>query len=266
MNSASTPATLDKPNVGLQLYTLRDDLKTDFEGTIRAVAQMGYEYVETTGFLGDHTPQMRQLIQETGLRIAGLGFDLNTLETEPQRVVDACREWNAHYAVTFWIDESQRQSADDWKRIAERFNQIGETLAQDGVPFLYHLHGYEFAEYNGKRAVDILMEQTDPAFFNLEPDTYWVEYGGVEAVQFCTQHADRIRALHLKDYMSKPEMHDIEVGEGAIDMRTILKLALQHGWQWLIIEQERYIRTPLESAARCLQNLKRMLQELQAGF
>ncbi|GIV10047.1 MAG: sugar phosphate isomerase [Fimbriimonadales bacterium] len=262
MNSASVQDMQIKPNFGLQLYTLRDDLKTDFEGTIRAVAQMGYEYLETTGFMGEHSPMMKRLLQETGMKIAGLGFDLNTLENEPQQVIDACRAWNAHYAVTFWIDESQRQSADDWKRIAERFNRIGESLASGSVPFLYHLHGYEFAQYNGKRAIDILMEHTDPRYFNLEPDTYWVEYGGVEAAQFCTQYADRIRALHLKDYISKPEMHDIEVGEGAIDMRTILKLALQHGWQWLIIEQERYLRTPVESAARCLQNVKQILQAL----
>jgi len=253
------------PHIGLQLYTLRDDLKTDFEGAIRAVAQMGYEYIETTGFMGEHSPTMKQLLHETGLKIAGLGFDLNTLENKPQQVIDACRQWNAHYAVTFWIDESQRQSVDDWKRIAERFNRIGESLATGSVPFLYHLHGYEFVEYDGKRAIDILMENTDPRYFHLEPDTYWVEYGGVDAVALCQQYPDRIRALHLKDYISKPEMYDIEVGEGAIDMRTILKLALQHGWEWLVIEQERYIRTPLESAARCLQNVKRMLQELQAG-
>ncbi|MCX7992535.1 MAG: sugar phosphate isomerase/epimerase [Fimbriimonadales bacterium] len=250
------------PHIGLQLYTLRDDLKADFEGTVRAVAQMGYEYIETTGFMGEHSPVMQQLLQETGLKIAGLGFDLNTLETEPARVIDACREWNAHYAVTFWIDEAERQSADDWKRIAERFNRIGESLSLGSVPFLYHVHGYEFTVYNGKRAIDILMESTDPRYFSLEPDTYWVEYGGVDARAFCEQYADRIRALHLKDYISKPEMHDIEVGEGAIDMRGIVNLALQHGWQWLIIEQERYIRTPLESAARCLQNVKQLVQNL----
>ncbi|MCS6923740.1 MAG: sugar phosphate isomerase/epimerase [Fimbriimonadales bacterium] len=251
------------PNIGLQLYTLRDDLKADLEGTIRAVAQIGYEYIETTGFMGEHSPRMQQLLQETGLKIAGLGFDLNALETQPQQVIDACHAWNAHYAVTFWIHEAERQSADDWKRIAERFNRIGESLAAGNVPFLYHLHGYEFVEYDGKRAIDILLENTDPRFFNLEPDTYWVEYGGADARAFCEQYAARIRALHLKDYQSKPEMHDIEVGEGAIDMRGILQLALQHGWQWLIIEQERYFRPPIESAARCLQNVQRLLREIQ---
>lgn len=250
------------PNVGLQLYTLRDDLRVDFEGTIRAVAQMGYDYVETTGFMGEHSPTMAQLLQETGLKIAGLGFDLNTLENEPQQVIDACHQWGGHYAVTFWIDESQRQSVDDWKRIADRFNRIGESLAAGNVPFLYHLHGYEFTEYDGTRAIDILMANTDPHYFSLEPDTYWVEYGGVSAVELCQQYADRIRALHLKDYISKPEMHDVEVGEGAIDMPAILCLAQQHNWEWLIIEQEKYHRPPIEAAARCLQNVQRMLQNL----
>ncbi len=250
------------PNIGLQLYTLRDDLKTDFAGTIRAVAQMGYDYIETTGFMGEHSPVMQQLLDETGLKIAGLGFDMHALETEPQAAIDACKQWNAHYAVTFWIHDAERQSADDWRRIAERFNRIGESLAQGNVPFLYHIHGYEFTEYDGKRAIDLLMENTDPHYFSLEVDTYWAEFGGVNALEFCAQYADRICALHLKDYISKPEMHDIEVGEGAIDMHGVLKLAVQHGWEWLIIEQERYIRTPLESAARCLHNVERMLGTL----
>ncbi|MFN7019170.1 MAG: sugar phosphate isomerase/epimerase family protein [Fimbriimonadales bacterium] len=253
------------PHIGLQLYTLRDDLKADFAGTIRAVAQMGYEYLETTGFMGEHSPAMHTLLRETGLKIAGLGFDMPTLENSPQQVIDACREWDAHYAVTFWIDESERRTADDWKRVAERFNRIGEALAQGGVPFLYHIHGYEFTEYDGARAVELLMTHTDPRAFHLEVDTYWVEYAGVSATAFCTQYAERIRALHLKDYISKPDMHDIEVGEGAIDMRGVLKLALQHGWQWLIIEQERYIRTPLESAARCLKNVQRLLAAVKAS-
>jgi len=251
-----------EPKIGLQLYTLRDDLKADFAGTIRAVAQMGYEYIETTGFMGEHSPEMAQLLRETGLKIAGLGFDLNTLENEPQQVIDACRAWNGHYAVTFWIDEAQRQSADDWKRIAERFNRIGDALAAGSVPFLYHVHGYEFTEYDGARGIDILMQHTDPRYFNLEPDTYWVEYGGASAVEFCQQYADRIHAVHLKDYISKPEMHDVEVGEGAIDMPAILRLAIQHQWEWLIVEQERYHRPPIEAAARCLQNIQRMRQNL----
>ena len=76
-----------QPKIGLQLYTLRDDLKADFAGTIRAIARMGYEYIETTGFMGEHSPATAQLLRETGLKIAGLGFDLNTLENEPQHVM-----------------------------------------------------------------------------------------------------------------------------------------------------------------------------------
>jgi len=251
------------PRIGLQLYTLRDELPRDFAGVIRAVAQMGYEGIETNGALGEPAPELLKLLAETGLAVAGLGYELQTLEQQPQAVIDYCRALNCPHAITFWIDESLRRTADDWRRLAERFNRIGEQLAQGGVAYLLHLHGYEFTRFNGKTGVEILIEATDPRYFALEPDTYWVEYGGEDAAAFCQQYADRIRAIHLKDYISKPEMHDIEVGEGAIDMRAILRTALRHNWAWLIVEQERYIRPPLESAQRCYQNLQRLLTAVQ---
>ena len=90
-----------------------------------------------------------------------------------------------------------------------------------------------------------------------------MEYGGANAVEFCERYAHRIRCVHLKDYVSKPEMHDIEIGEGAIDMTAIVRLALLHNWDWLVVEQERYFRTPLESAERCLHNLRKIIAEVQ---
>ncbi len=247
------------------MYTLRDVLPHDFAGTLRRVAQMGYEGIETGGELGTPNPTLLQLLQETGLAVAGLGYSLETLEQNLQGAVDYCHALDCPYVITFWIDESQRRTADDWKRLAERFNRAGEQLAQYGLHYLYHLHGYEFTPLNEKRGVDILLENTDPRYFNLEPDTYWVEYGGVSAVEFCTQYADRIRCIHLKDYLSKPEMHDIEVGEGAIPMRPIVERAFLHHWDWLIVEQERYFRPPIESAERCYRNLKAIVDAVRGG-
>lgn len=251
------------PRIGLQLYTLRDLLAHDFEGTVRKVAQMGYEGIETGGRLGTPEPALQNLLQETGLAVAGLGYSLETLEQNPQGAVDYCQALHCQYVITFWIDETQRQTVDDWRRLAERFHRVGERLAQQGVHYLYHLHGYEFEPLNGTRGVDILLHHTDPRYFNLEPDTYWVEWGGESAVEFCTRHADRIRCIHLKDYLSKPEMHDIEVGEGTIPMRPIVELAFQHRWDWLIVEQEQYFRPPLESAERCYKNLKAILEQVR---
>ncbi len=254
------------PRIGLQLYTLRDDIaQGNFEEIVRTVARMGYEGIEHFGGFGNPDPSLLSLIQETGLTVSGLGYSLDDLETRLSEAVDYLHGLGARYAITFWINESQRRTADDWYRLAERFNRAGEQLAQHGIAYLYHLHGYEFSPVEGeRRGVDILMERTSPQAFNLEPDTYWVEYGGEDAVALCRQYADRIRCVHVKDYLSKPEMHDIEVGEGAIDMHSIVKLAFQHNWDWLIVEQERYFRPPLESAERCYQNLKRIVSQVEA--
>jgi len=250
------------PRIGLQLYTLRDDIaQSGLEGIVRVVARMGYEGIEHGGGFGKPDPSLLNLLQEAGLSVAGLGYSLEDLETRLPEAVEYLHALNTRYAITFWIDETQRRTADDWHRLAERFDRAGEALAQYGIHYLYHLHGYEFSPVEGdKRGVDILMENTSPNAFNLEPDTYWVEYGGVDAVAFCTEYAHRIRCAHLKDYVSKPEMHDVEVGEGAINMEGIVRLAFQHGWDWLIVEQERYFRTPLESAERCYHNLKRIVE------
>lgn len=251
------------PEIALQLYTVRDDVARDFEGTVRAVARMGYPAIETGGALGKPDPALVQLLEESGLAVAGLGYTLEQAESEPDAIADYCHALRCPYAITYWIDESQRRTADDWHRLAERFQRAGEQLAQRGIRYLYHLHGYEFTPLNGKTGVEILLENTNPTHFNLEPDTYWVEYGGANAVEFCERYAHRIRCVHLKDYVSKPEMHDIEIGEGAIDMTAIVRLAFLHNWDWLVVEQERYFRTPLESAERCLHNLRKIIAEVQ---
>lgn len=247
------------PKVALQLYTVREDMARDFEGTIRAVARMGYPAIETGGALGTPDDHLIRLLNETGLSVAGLGYTLEQAESEPDAIAEYCHALNCQYAITYWIDESQRRSKDDWKRLAERFQRAGEQLASRKIRYIYHLHGYEFMPLNSTTGVEILLSETNPEHFNLEPDTYWVEYGGVDAVEFCARHANRIRCVHLKDYLSKPDMHDIEIGEGTIDMHSIVRLAFQHNWDWLVVEQERYFRSPLESAERCLHNLNAII-------
>lgn len=252
------------PEIGLQLYTVREDVSRDFEGTARAVAQMGYPAIEMGGALGEPNPALRQLLDATGLSVAGLGYTLEQAESQPDAIADYCHALNCRYAITYWIDESMRRTQSDWLRLAERFERAGEQLAQRGIRYLYHLHGYEFTDLGGTNGVEILLSQTDARHFKLEPDTYWVEYAGMDAVKFCARYASRIRCVHMKDYVSKPEMHDIEVGEGAIDMRAIVRLAFQREWDWLVVEQERYFRSPLESAQRCLQNLKAIIERVAA--
>lgn len=247
--------------IGLQLYTLRDDLKKDYDGVVREVAKMGYEGIEIGGGWGEPTAELKLLLTETQLKVAGVGYNLEDLETRAGEAAAYAQALQSPFIITFWLQEPLRNSKEACLRTAERFNRVGEELKANGIQYLYHIHGYEFQDYGGQTGMDLMMAHTDPTYFNIEPDTYWVEHGGANALEFVQKYADRVLAIHMKDYIDKPEMHDIEVGDGAIDMAGIIRTLKGKNVQWYIVEQERYHRPPIESATICYQNLKRLLEE-----
>jgi sugar phosphate isomerase/epimerase len=248
--------------IGLQLYTVKEDCAQDFLGTIRRVAEIGYDGVEFAGFFNTPAEALKQVLDETGLLVAGTGSGFDALENRPDEIAAYCHTIGCPSIMLGWLQEPERNSAEAWQRTVERLNRIGYTLKAHGLQFLYHIHGYEFTNFEGKTGLEWLMSGTSPEIVHLELDTYWVEHGRADAIQVFRQYADRVRSFHLKDYNNKEEWHDVEVGSGAIDMVTLLREAQNHDVQWYVVEQEKFTVPPLESAAISLRNIKAILAGL----
>ncbi len=246
-----------KQPIALQLYSLRAETRIDFIGTLRQIAAMGYGAVELRG-TGDFTPtELKAILDDCGLQVAGSHVSLARLEQHLEQVIDETLTLNCGYIVCSKLPLGQgRYHADGWYAAARRFNAIGEICTQRGVQFCYHNHAFEFRRFAGKTALDILLEQTDPNLVKLELDIYWACYAGHDPATLIRRLTRRVPLLHLKDMRGRFWRTFTELGRGTIDIPAILSAAHDAGSVWCIVEQDRFVRPPLESMRLSLEYLR----------
>jgi sugar phosphate isomerase/epimerase len=244
--------------LGLQLYTVREETAKDFLGTIRKVAQTGYQGVEFAGYFGTRAGELKKTLDNAGLKVAGSTVQWAVLIDGLEASIEYCHLIDSPAIVCPWIPEEMRQSLEGFKKIVDRFHYFGTKCAENGMRFMHHIHGFEFEPIGGTCLMDYLLEYCDPKLVNFEIDVYWVEHAGVDSVQFMQKHAARCPYIHFKDTKDKKNFHDTEIGEGAIDMPAIMRLGKAHQAEWFIVEQEEFDIPPLKSIEISLKNLKKM--------
>jgi sugar phosphate isomerase/epimerase len=244
------------PKIGLQLYTIREITEKDFFGALRRVAQIGYDGVEFAGYHGAAADDLKSLLDDTGLEAAGahIGVDVAEKDLPNQIAYASAIGCPALVVPGFWGVDYNRAT---FERMADLFNRAGERCRAAGLRFLYHIHGHEFVDIGGQTGMDLLFERTDPALVAFEPDTYWVEHAGVNAVEFAARYGARCPYFHLKDTRSREPFRDTEIGDGVIDIAGVIRAAPQA--EWLIVEQEAFDRPHMESIQISLQNIRKMV-------
>ena len=249
---------MTKIPVALQMYTLRDEAAKDFAGTLRSVARLGYSGVELAGTGGYTSADLKNLLQDLGLMVAGSHIGLDQLEANLPEVIRYNLELGNKYVVCPYLPEELRKSAEDYRRLASRLNAVGRECKAAGLQLCYHNHAFEFERFDGVTGFDILFASTDPDLVAAEVDTYWAEYAGHDAAELIRRLSGRVPLVHLKDMTERPQGTFAEVGEGVLDFAAISAAAQTAGAQWLIVEQDTCARPPLESVEISLRNLRRM--------
>jgi sugar phosphate isomerase/epimerase len=246
--------------LGLQLYTIREEASRDFLGTVAKVATIGYAGIEFAGYFGTRARELSKVLVDNNIEAAGTVVSLAVLERGLEASIEYCDIINCPMIVCPWIDENLR-NPQGYREIAIRFNRYGKLCNENGIKFLYHIHGYEFADFGGQNGMQILYNHTDPELANFEVDIYWVEHGGMDAVKFLKQYGTRCPYIHFKDMKDKVKMLDTEVGEGILDLAGIIQEGNKYRADWYIVEQEQFDISPMESVAISLRNLRHLLQE-----
>lgn len=243
--------------VALQLYTVRDESSKDFTGTLRRVAEIGYTSVELAGTGGLAAKELKALLDDLGLAAVGPHAALGQLESELEATLDYFAEVGCPYITCPYMPEEYRQ-ADRFAATCALFDRVGQACADRGFQFCYHNHAFEFETRLGNKTLfDTLYDQTDPELVKGEVDVYWVQYGGYDPAQIIAARPGRFPLIHLKD-MTSGEPTFAEVGEGILDMPSIMSASEENGAQWYIVEQDRCQRPTLESARFSFENLKSM--------
>jgi len=253
--------------LGLQLYSVRDSLPKDYEGTLRQLGAIGYREVEAAGFF-DHTPsQVKQAIDHAGLRCVSAHYAMKDLQPKLDEIIQFEKELGLKYIVCaspMLKDPSRMKDApsraareamtlDDWRWNAERFNHIGERINSAGMRFAYHNHMTEFRTENGVLFYDELLRLTDPTKVTMELDCGWMVLGGKQPADYLTRYPSRYSMLHVKDFKltgftpgSAPPP-STELGRGNIDYRPIFEAAKKANIEHAFVEQEEFDMPPMEA-------------------
>jgi sugar phosphate isomerase/epimerase len=244
-------------NLGVQLYTVRDDMKKDFAGTIAKVGSIGYKDVEFAGYF-DHPPaDVRSILDKNSMTAPSCHIPYETLEKHLTETIEAAHTIGHKFVVCPWIDEKLREAPDGWKHIADFFNQTGAALQKAAIQFAYHNHTFEFqhaSNLGGKMPYDFLLDNTDPKLVKMEMDLCWISVTGNDPVSYFTRYPGRFPLVHVKDVKEMPKVVPTkadefvdtnfekkvmtEAGSGIIDWKRIFSHSSQAGIEYYFVEHD----------------------------
>lgn len=265
--------------IGIQLYTLGPDAAKDLDGTLAAVARMGYRSVELAGWVGRTPAQMKQALDRAGLVCASAHIQARGdggFESDLGKLADGLRTVGVKYAVMpspyvpdraleaakgltgadYFRKAMGSLTADDWKMNADLLNAKARVLKSSGIKVGYHNHNFEFAPVGGSTGLDILIRNTDPALVTFEIDVGWVSAAGVDPVALIRKHKGRFSLMHVKDLKATTQpnfelkMDPTEIGSGRLDWTTLLPAAYALGVRSFYVEQEPPFARPRIEAAK----------------
>ena len=245
---------------GLELYSVREELKKDAEGTVRAVAQMGYQCVEFYApyfeWSESQTKQMRKLLDDLGIQCFSTHNDSSYLGAEK---ISRARDRNLILGSKYIVMASSdpKPGLDGWKAIAEALNAAADQLESSGLKAGYHNHRREFIPVENQRPIEILAKNTKPSIM-LQLDVGTCLEAGSDPVAWIRANPGRIRSLHLKDWSPEPAKgYKVLFGEGAAEWKNIFEAAESAGGvEYYLVEQEGSRYSELETARRCLQSFR----------
>jgi sugar phosphate isomerase/epimerase len=261
---------------GLQLYTVRDPMAKDALGTLKTIAQLGYEDLETYGFdpervgyYGFGAHRFNQILVECGLTSTSGHYDLFRYLNQPlpalQSYVEKCIEGalalHQKYITWPWLEPDSR-TLDHFRKLAGRLNVIGEQIRKAGLGLAYHNHDFEFLDHGGETGYDILIRDTDPDLVKIQLDLFWSTHSSkLSARELFERQPGRFVMWHIKDMDKQNPDRYTELGNGRIDFTIIMPDAELAGLQHYFVEQgDHFAVDPLQSIATSLEYVQERLE------
>ena len=271
--------------VGLQLYTVRDDMAKDFKGTLQKVKELGYDGVEFAGMY-DHTPaEIKAMCAEIGLNPISAHVPLQEMLEDIDKVIADYKAIGCQYIVVPYVTEERRPGGEKFLQMVEEIRTIGQKCKEAGLVLLYHNHDFEFAKTeSGEFGLDYLYANVPADLLQTELDQCWVKYAGQDPVAYLQKYSGRSPVVHLKDYYASGEQKEDPyaliglnegekkentafefrpLGYGVQDVPAIVRAAKAADSQWLIVEQDQPSmgKTPMECVAMSMEFMKQMQAE-----
>ena len=258
--------------VMLQLYNVRDELKKDFDGTLREVAGAGYKYVELAmaQSFGKTAAQFKACLDKAGLTAVSAHVPYEHMIADPDKVIGFHVDIGCKFIAVPYLSENDRSTGPNYEEVKKGIAKLGEVANKKGAVLLYHNHEFEFVDYRGKYALDDLYDSIPARLLQTQIDVCWAKVGGVDPAEYILKYTGRAPVVHLKDFDSsdggkvKAEYDLIgeakkaraagafpfrAVGYGVQDIPGIIRAAKKAGAKWLVVEQD--LPSPGKTAIQC---------------
>lgn len=247
--------------IGLQLYSVRNEMEKDFAGTLKRVAEMGYDGVEFAGLFGHSASEIKALLEKNGLAAVSAHVPLAEMLEDMDKVIATYKEIGCKYIAIPYVEEKYRPGRPDYGETLATIAQLGKKCRENGIVLMYHNHDFEFVKVDGKYGLDIMYETVPAEYLQTELDTCWVNVGGEDPAKYIEKYSGRTPVVHLKDFVmkgkekpkklyaligidddgeqaSEEDFSFKPVGSGVQDMPEIIKASEKSGAEWLIVEQD----------------------------
>lgn len=244
--------------LGIQLYTFRDQMMKDPKGTLEQVAKIGIKKIETARsnkghYYGLSPKEMKSTCEALGMKLVSGHIHL---DDQWEQTIEEAVASGQEYLICSTMP-TNGQTSDNYKKVADAFNKAGEDCKAAGLKFGYHNHEYEFESHNGEVLYDVLLDNTDAELVHMELDLGWAVVAGKDPLDYFNRYEGRFPLWHLKD-MNMEEKVSTEFGKGGLDVPLMLKNSAKSGVKHIFIEQEEYATTPLESMRHNMEYMRNL--------
>jgi sugar phosphate isomerase/epimerase len=239
---------LPAQEIGLQLYSLRNEFKTDVPGTLALIKKWNITKIEGGGTYGLSVDAYKKLLADNNLEMVSYGASFEELASDPQKIAQNAKAFGSKYIMCAWIPHKQGGfTEEEMNKAIQVFNTAGKVLYENGLKFVYHPHGYEFRPHGKGTQFDYMVKQTDPRYVNFEMDVFWVKHPGQDPVALLKKYPKRFLMLHLKDRRpgtvgnqegQAPDETNVVLGQGDVGIAAVMKQAKKMGIKYCFIEDE----------------------------
>lgn len=268
--------------IGIQLYSLRDDMEKDMEGTLKKVAEMGYDCVEFAGYFGHSAEEIRGWLDKYGLEAVSVHQTYDVFLENEQENIEYLKKLGVSYCVIPWMGIEKHKGSDVYDATIADIKKVAKALKAAGIKMGYHNHDFEYELFEGKPLIDWLYGDIPADLLDAEFDTCWVKYAGFDPCEYIEKYSERVNLVHLKDFTCKKfaggPAYDLissdgtsmgnetkedngfvlkPLGDGLQDFPSIIESAKKAGASYLIYEQDNSADiAPIEAAKKSREYLK----------
>jgi len=265
-----------KRKIGIQLYTLRDVIFKDVQGTLKQVADFGYHELESFSYndgkvFGKPVSEVAKIISDLGMTMPSGHYhtglinapnrpvEVGTLVNQWERAVNDAKILGQEYMLVAYLQKDERKTIDDYKKVCELINKNAEICGKYGIRIGYHNHDFEFEPIDGQVPYELMMKELDPKSVSMELDLFWTIYANRDPLKLFTQYPGRFEQWHVKDMRKDDRKLNADIGTGSIDFKAIFAKADEAGFKHFYIEHDNFPASSIESVKADAQNIKSII-------